>query len=208
MNAHLPLGHVHDRHEAQNETVSFRFRHHQVNERLGVLRWRGIQEYRRQLLELLDEGGLIVDLGGAAGPLGMGTTIVDHANVDRYGRSVPHSDISEVPKKPHGIFSSHCLEHVDDIEGLMRAIATALEPGGWFLAHVPSFSCERWRAGLHAHRTYGDHLWTFGLSAELPVAGLVNYRDIRQTVSPWLRVTSAEYCGDDSIVVIARNESA
>ena len=33
-----------------------------------------------------------------------------------------------------------------------------LHPGGAFLVHVPSFSCERWRAGKHSHATFGNHV--------------------------------------------------
>ena len=45
MAEHLPRPGAYDRHEAQNETRNYRFRHAEASERLGVFRWRGIQEH-------------------------------------------------------------------------------------------------------------------------------------------------------------------
>ncbi len=209
MAEHLPQPGAYDRHEAQNETRSYRFRHAEASERLGVFRWRGIQEHLDEVLSLVDGEGALIDFGGGACPVGFQTQVVDRLEQDGYERPVRFCDVEDVPGLLDGIFTSHTLEHVAELDSVLAAFARTLRPGGRLIAHLPAFSCVRWRAGEHAHALYHDHAWTFGLAGDEPEGGLKHYCDIELMVSRHLIVERAEYCGDDSIFLSARRaESA
>ncbi len=205
MSRHLPFGAPFDPHEAQNDTLSYRFRHvghHAL--KLGVFRWRGMQRNKELILRLLKEPGAnVVDFGGAAGPLGLGSVLVDLLPTDVYGNPVRYSSLAEVPGDVTAIFCSHTLEHVPDLDDVLTQMARRLRAGGYLLAHVPAFTCEAWRVGRHRNVLHQDHVWTFGLVDSPVPEGLVNYTCIDVAVARHLNLVQSEYCGDDSIFVVA-----
>lgn len=204
MSIHLPYPGRYDEHEAQNQTRNYRFRHHEVQHQLGVFRWRGIQKHLREVLALVDaEGRRVVDLGGAACPVGLRTQVVDQLETDALGRPVLHHDLDDVPDELDGVFTSHTLEHVAELDGLLDRIRAKLRPGGTLIAHVPAFTCERWRAGQHSNTLYNDHLWTFGLEADPKPQGLIGYRDIDVLIRERFELRIADRCGDDSLFLLA-----
>ena len=203
MSEHLPHPGVYDRHEAQNETRSYRFRHGEASTRLGAFRWRGLQEHLPEVLGLVDGPGLVVDFGGGACPVGLATRVLDRLEVDGLGRPVPFRDVADLPERVDGLFTSHTLEHVEQLEPTLEALFARLAPGGRVIAHLPSYTCVRWRAGEHANALYGDHLFTFGLSGDDKPAGLQRYVDVDALFSRFARVEQAGYCGDDSIYLSA-----
>lgn len=204
MSRHLPVDGSHDQHEAQNETQNYRFRHHTVAHRLGVFRWRGIQKHLDTLLPLLTvPGSKVVDFGGAGGPLGLGSDVVDRLSEDAWGRAVTHHSLSELGESVDVVFSSHALEHIPDLDDVLRSMQRCLKPGGQLILHVPSFHCERWRAGVHSNARYNDHVWTFGVGQDPAGLACQNYVDIASKVGEFFAVRRAEYCGDDSILVLA-----
>jgi hypothetical protein len=204
MSRHLPHDGGYDQHEAQNQTRSFLFRHREQHHRLGVFRWRGLQENLDQLLdEVTRPGRFVVDFGGAASPLGLGSHVADRVETDVYGDRVSYRSLDELPGQVDVVFSSHALEHVPDLDSTLRVIADVLRPGGTAILHLPAVGCERWRAGNHRSRAYRDHVWTFGLrGTELPQQP-PNYVEIDAAVARFLRIAVAEYCGDDSIIIFA-----
>lgn len=209
MSRHLPFGGVYDLHEAQNETASYRFRHGPMLGRLGIFRWRGIQRHLDMILGALSHcRQTVVDLGGAACPLGFGSEIVDLQTHDLWGKPVVYSSLDQVPDKIGMVFSSHTLEHVPDLEVILKNIRARLSPGGHLILHLPSFYCERWRAGIHRNDAHHDHVWTFGLDGTGVPQGLVNYVAIDKLVGDFFHVQKREYCGDDSILVLAQNSVA
>ncbi len=204
MNRHVPYNGDHGLYEAETATKSFLFRAFAVDDRLRAFRWRGIQENLDLILDLIaDPARLVVDLGGAASPFGLGSVVVDPLPYDLDNNTVPYRSLNELPSEAGVVISSHTLEHIPDLEEELERIRDALRPGGTFLAHLPSFSCVRWRAGTHSHAVFGDHVWTFGLSNTPNVPeGLVNYVEIDQLLGRYFTVESAAYCGDDSIFVV------
>lgn len=205
MARHLPCDGSHDLHEAQNETRSFRFRHHEACERLGVFRWRGLATHRDQILSLLAEpDGCVLDFGGAACPLGLGSYVVDPLPKDVHGRWISYASLAACARRPSVLFSSHALEHVPDLDGTLRAMAEKLTTDGTLVLHLPAYTCERWRAGVHRHAGYHDHVWTFGLAGSRPPDGLEGYVEIDGLVAKHFGAVAAEYCGDDSIFIVAR----
>jgi hypothetical protein len=204
MMRHVPCDGDYGLHEAQTLTKSFLYRHHEVHGILGAFRWRGFHEHLDEILEVIATCGPVVDLGGAAGPIGLGTEIVDSLEVDRRGAPVRYHRLADLPAAPGAVISSHTFEHIPNLSDVIEEIATSLKPGGVLIAHVPCFTCERWRAGIHANPRYGDHVWTFGLSGTEPSVPLNGYAEIDTLVGARLAITSAAYVGDDSIMVVAR----
>jgi hypothetical protein len=204
MSRHLPVDGSHDSHEAQNETQNYRFRHHTAANRLGVFRWRGMQKHLDTLLPLLTAPGIrIVDFGGAGGPLGLGSEVVDRLDRDAWGRTVRHHSLAELGESVDVVFSSHALEHIPELDDTLRSMQRCLTPGGQLILHVPSFHCERWRAGVHSNSSYNDHVGTFGVGHDPLGVGCQNYIDIARKVGEFFSVRHADYCGDDSILVLA-----
>jgi hypothetical protein len=204
MTRHLPCDGSFDLHEAQNQTRSYQFRHGEAAPRLGVFRWRGMQKHRDRVLALIEkaEGG-VLDFGGAGGPLGLGSVVVDQLDRDALGRPVELHSLADARGRASVVFSSHALEHVPPLDEVLQQMRESLMPGGALIVHVPSYFCERWRAGLHSNERFNDHVWTFGLEDSPRITGLQGYANIATRIEAFFNVELAEYCGDDSIFVLA-----
>lgn len=204
MGQHLPHPGVYDHHEAQNDTRNFRFRHHEANDQLGLFRWRGIQEHLDVVLNTVtDNTARVVDFGGGACPLGLGSIIVDQLDVDGYGIGIRYHNLHELDFTPTVIFSSHTFEHIEPLDDVLAQLRDTLAEGGRLLAHLPAYTCERWRAGVHSNSLYNDHVWTFGLRGTTPPPGLPRYVEIDTKIEQFFEVEKAVYCGDDSIFLCA-----
>lgn len=207
MSKFLPYPKVYDLHEAQNKTQNFLFRHMEMNHRLGAFRWRGVYKHRDFIMQAIGtEKTKVLDLGGAASPLGFHAKVVDFLEKDAYGRAVPYRTLDQVEEAVDVVFTSHTLEHIPELETVVQQVQQVLVPGGLFIIHVPAYHCERWRAGIHTNRVYNDHYWTFGLAGSEVPDGLVNYNEIDQFIGRFFEVELAEYCGDDSIFIVAKKE--
>lgn len=208
MTRHVPCGGSWDRHEAQNETTSYRFRHFEACNRLGIFRWRGMQENLDFLLEIFaDDGTMLVDFGGAACPLGFHSVLVDQLKRDYAGKPVPFHALSELTRPIDVFFSSHTFEHIPELEVLLEGIRSHMARCGRLIVQLPSFYCERWRAGVHRNELFNDHVWTFGLAGDpnAGALGLERYCEIDTLLKRFFDVERAEYCGDDSIFIVARS---
>ena len=189
--------------EAEEETANYNHRHHKVNRQLGVWRWRGMQNCIDTLLPIIENGDLVVDFGGAACPLGLGSLVVDQLKRDGSGDSVRYHSISQLPEKADVVFTSHCLEHIKQLSEVLDEICNSMVVGGDLLVFVPAWTCERWRSGIHKNEVYNDHVWTFALQGEeLPEMERVGYIDT--VIASHFDVQRAEYCGDNSIFVHAK----
>ncbi len=206
MSRHLPYDGSYDLHEAQNQTVNFRFRHFEARDRLGIFRWRGIQQNLEYIVDLITvPDKLVLDFGGAGCPLGFESKVVDRIGNDAWHRAVPYHSLSEIESEVDVIFSSHCLEHISEVKKTIQEMVNKLKRNGIIILHLPAFSCERWRAGSHKDINYGDHVWTFGLEGTKVPEDLINYVCIDTLIGQFLSVDKAEYCGDDGIFLICRN---
>jgi SAM-dependent methyltransferase len=156
-------------------------------------------EYRKQLYDILEdpENIKIYDFGGAAGPLLYGE-IVDRERRDVYGRKVKYHDIAKIPKGADVIFTSHTLEHVDDLLQTVIIMAARLRDGGHIIAHVPSIhGMKYWHPVVKK-----EHKRIFCL-------GDRPYHDpaivvIDRLLSGFFKLDIAEYCGDDCIMIMGR----
>lgn len=199
MQRHVPAGGP-GLHEAQEQSRSYVFRHATAASALGVWRWRGMPGVRDLLIAA---AGNIIDFGGAAAPLGLGAMVVDTAPRDAHGQAVLVSSLTYC--KAPLIFTSHTLEHVPDLDATLEQITSALMPRGTLIAHVPAWTCERWRAGVHTSSEHGAHRWTFTLAGEgIDTMHVWHNTSINARIGNFLTVERAYYCGDDSIMVVAR----
>lgn len=205
MRQKLPFPCEYDTHEAQNETQNYLFRHTKIDNQLGIFRWRGMQKHKDFLLKKLNNSDLkIVDFGGAACPVGFNATVVDYLPVDKWGQKVSYRNIEDIPHDLDMVFTSHTLEHVTNLEEVLQKIKDKLVAGGYFVVHIPSFYCERWRVGIHTNNKYNDHVWTFGLSGTPVPKGLEKYSEADTVIGKFFKIELSEFCGDDSIFMICR----
>jgi len=209
MSKHLPFPGTYDMHEAQNETKNYLYRHAEVNEKLGIFRWRGMQKHMQLILDTIDgiSPDKVIDLGGAACPLGFNSTIVDFLEKDAWGRKVPYKYIENYPNKVDVVFTSHTLEHIDNLEEVLGNVHQQMNNGAKFIAHIPSFYCERWRVGIHKNRSYNDHAWTFGLAETEAPKSLKKYKEIDTLLARFFNLEIVEYCGDDSIFIFGEKKN-
>lgn len=208
MSEHLPYPGVYDLHEAQNETRNYRYRHYEVQHQLGAFRWRGLQKHMAPVLDLIDaKDKRVIDFGGAACPVGMRTEVVDQLETDATGCAVPYADLAQVPDAIDGIFTSHALEHVAELDAVLDAFHAKLRPGGTLMVHAPAFTCVRWRAGIHSNALYNDHVWTFGLRGDAKPEGLSSYRDLDTLIEARFALERVDHCGDDSLFLVATRRS-
>jgi SAM-dependent methyltransferase len=209
MSDHLPVTRNYGRHEAWTYTRSYQLRHHTFLTRLGVWRWRGMEEHRDRILqEVADPAKVVIDWGGAGCPLGMHSIVVDTMTVDAAGRPVRYASLLDLEVAPDVIFACHVLEHIEDLDGALAEASKVLKPGGRLIAFVPSYTNSHWQAGLHRDRGFGAHQWTFGLSSDPVPRSLPRYRDFDATLARHFTISLAEYCGDDSIVCFAYKPEA
>lgn len=206
MRKFLPYPGSFDLHEAQNNTSSYRYRHHSQIKKLGIFRWRGIEKHKDFLIEIFsDPKKLIIDLGGAACPVGFNTEVMDIEEFDLYNNKVKYNSLDEIKEKVDVVFTSHTLEHIPEIENFIVKIKNIIKKDGLFIIHVPSFFCEDWRVGIHHDAKQGDHVVTFGTSKVDKPNGLNNYCDIDVLMEKYFRIDTVEYCGDDSIFMLCYN---
>lgn len=189
--------------EAEDESENYNYRHRVVNRQLGVWRWRGMQNNLESILPIIENGNLVVDFGGAACPLGLGSVVVDQLGRDGVGNVVPYSSVKELPTKVDVVFTSHCLEHIESLDEVLIDIHDMMVLGGDFLLFVPAWTCERWRCGIHKNEIYNDHVWTFALEAE-EVPSMERVKCIDTVIGTYFEVQIVNYCGDNSIFVHAK----
>lgn len=187
-------------HDAEKRTEDWQRRHSPDSiRRIGAWRWKGVRAEAEYILGRLAFGN-VVDFGGFDGPLGFGSIVVDSKG--------PVRRLSDLQVKVPTIFTSHTLEHCEDINGTLRDIADILADDGVLIAHVPSWTCRRWREGEYHNPKQGmRHHWTFSLFEDKPAftGGVITMIDekIRRIVGP-LRAGGAYHCGDDSLMIIAQ----
>lgn len=105
---------------------------------IGSWRWKCVYNNRHLIADLVfDENKKGIDFGGYMGPIGGYTTVVDKM-VDVWLKDFEDDSIDY-------IFTSHTLEHVDDIDQTLAEMYRILKPNGKLVAIVPSYKKRIWR---------------------------------------------------------------
>lgn len=178
--------------DAEMQTASWRLRHSpEARRTLGAWRWKGVRDNMDRILELCC-GRRVIDFGGHDAPLGIGSVIVDP--------QAEFKTLDDVPLSCDVIFTSHTLEHCEDLEAILRAFHAKLVTGGHVIIHAPAWTCRRWRARHYGNPAQTPHLHTFCLSRDTVGA----FTKLDYEVGRVFGVLTAEYCGDNSIFIVGQ----
>jgi len=192
-----------DLNEAEAYSENYKHRHFTCKKKLQIWRWRGMYQYKDYILNIIQNKDIIVDFGGAACPLGLNSVVVDFLKEDLYGNKVKYNNLNDIKSQIDVIFSSHCLEHIEDIPQILKTFQSKMKENGNLLIFVPAWTCKRWRYGTHKHSRYNDHKWTIALSndnsSELKNIKKLLYIDT--LISNFFNIKICEYCGDNSIFI-------
>jgi len=202
MNIYL-VGNKYDLNEAEEYTKNYKHRHFTCKNKLKLWRWRGMYQYKKYVLNIMKDKNLIIDFGGAACPLGLGSIVVDFLKKDYNGKLVKYNKISDISSKIDVIFSSHCLEHIENISEILNTFKTKIKEDGDLIFFVPAWTCKRWQYGTHKSKLYNDHKWTLALSKDKhqDLKNIKKLLYIDTLISKFFKIKLAEYCGDNSIFI-------
>lgn len=194
--------------DAEQETANFIYRHHYLNKILGAWRWKPLFLHKNDLIPIIfNEEHTGIDFGGGGGPVSLDTTIIDLGERDIFNRIIQYHSLVSLDFKVDYIFSSHVLEHIEDLPLIMSQFHSVLKPDGVLILIIPSYSCNRWRAGLHTSKEYSDHKWTFKLSDTKLDIDIPNILSIDKLVEEYFEVNIKEYSGDNCIYIFATKAS-
>jgi hypothetical protein len=189
--------------DAEELTEDFKYRHfdNHAKSLLGCYRWKGVYQHRDYLKNILESSNSI-DLGGAASPIG-NSIVVDNLKFDYNNNPVKYNTIESVDFDVNFIFSSHTLEHVFDIKGILLSMSRKLNESGSIFLHLPAYTCKRWLPGIHSHLDFGDHQWSFSLSSDKNAPSTDRNIVIDKLVKNYFNNIKSFYTGDNSIIVMA-----
>ena len=197
--------------DAEELTDDYKYRHGLYQYRkgyakkiLGAFRWKGIYQNKELLRNFIDNKKCI-DFGGAGCPLSDEVPVVDILKKKYNGSIVEFSSLNQIKYKVDLIFSSHCLEHIEDIESILVDFSKVLSEDGIVFLHLPAYSCKRWRPSSHKNKKFGNHLWSFTLSEDKhKVLESEKNRNIEIDIlfGKHFNVKHKSYCGDNSIILI------
>jgi len=205
--------------DAEPRTGNYTHRHNIIRKKLGTWRWKGIYEFRGLLSPIIFNENLRgIDFGGSQRPISYNVDIVDVELTDDLGREVKYHTMDDLEHELDFIFSSHTLEHLDDLDFYLEKFYEKLKPGGYFISLVPSYSCKRWHAnsgnwmGNEAKKgTPGAdaayHKHTFVLS-DTPYdwLNLPNPVEIDTKLKKYYNLQIAKYTGDNSIFIFGTSK--
>ncbi len=170
--------------EAQNNSQSYKHRHHNMGMTLGPFRWRFMQEKRSIILEKFDSAASIVDYSG-----------LDFVTLpDIAGKNVPFSQ-SIQSNSIDVVFSAYALQNVEDPVATLKKFNDIVKDGGSVIIFVPSYTCKRWNAN-------NDKSRTFSITKINITTNHLNLCCVKELVSKYLNINECEYSGDNSIFLL------
>lgn len=191
--------------DAQNKTSNFMYRHFKMGRALGSWRWKGVYLNKETILPMIyGKGRKGIDFGGGAGPITTDSTVVDFLDKDIFGRPVKYRTLDKIDFQADFIFSSHTLEHIQDLEPIFKEFVRILKPGGDLILNLPSYTCIRWNVGVHTHNQFNDHKWTFTLAGTTDESKLPSPLAIDVEIEKYFDVYEKKYTGDNSILILAK----
>lgn len=190
--------------DAEERTKNFIYRHMKYHKILGGWRWKGLWQKKNDLIPFIFNSNLKgIDFGGANGPISLTTTIVDFAPKDSFNRTVKYNSLKNLDFKLDYIFSSHTLEHIENLDSIFSEMKNVLKTDSTLFFLVPAYTCKRWNSGVHTNRKFNDHAWTFHLEKDQPKGNYHNLLAFDSAVAKHFKIKTAEYVADNSIFVSA-----
>lgn len=194
--------------DAEERNKNFVYRHMKFHKILGGWRWKGLWQKKLTLIPFIFNKNLKgIDFGGANGPISLNVIIVDFADKDSFNRAVKYKNLKEVDFEADFIFSSHTLEHIKELDSIFAQMKNVLKKGAPLFFLVPAYTCKRWNSGVHTNRKFNDHAWTFYLEKDIPEGDYQNLLAFDTAVAKHFKVENADYVGDNSIFLSARNHN-
>ena len=122
---------------------------------IGAWRWKGIFDNRKIVMRhIFDPNQIGIDFGGYKGPIGGYTKVID---------ILSHNSLDDLEDNSLDyIFTSHTLEHVNEIEHVIETMYKKIKDGGKLIILIPSFTKEVWRAYIAE-----DHIHTMKLADDI-----------------------------------------
>lgn len=181
------------RNSAHKHTKNFNQRMF-VEHRLGA--WRHWASYKNRdlILEYTHNPKLKgIDFGGAKGPISPYADIIDIANKAKFGLKIksPTLDIYTDNSIDY-IWSSHALEHVDNLVEVLQKMYDILKPNGTILFLLPAYTCRRWIPS-----NFNSHKCIFCLSGDY--SNGINIEFLLKRIGFSLK--ECYYCADNSIFI-------
>ena len=205
--------------DAEPRTANYTHRHNIIRKKLGTWRWKGVFQFRDILSPIIFNPNFKgIDFGGSQRPISYDVDIVDVEHTDDLGRPVKYHSMDDLDFKPDFIFSSHTLEHLDDLDFYLKKFHEKLKLNGYFIALVPSYSCKRWHANtgnwMGNEATKGTpgalaalHKHTLVLSkTNWEFMGLNSPVEIDTKLKEYFKLEIIEYTGDNSIFILGKKQ--
>lgn len=129
-----------------------------------------------------------IDIGGKPDPLSQYAEAFPRMRSCRIW-DLEDGDAQYMAGVPDGTFdfvhSSHCLEHMVDVEVALHSWVRILKPGGYLIVTVPDE--DLYEHGAWPSRYNGDHKWSFTLcKPRSPMPRSLNLVDLAQAFAPSL----------------------
>ena len=206
--------------DAEPRTANYTHRHNTIRKKLGTWRWKGVFQFKDILSPIIFNPKLKgIDFGGSQRPISYDVDIVDVEHTDDLGRPVKYHSMDDLDFNPDFIFSSHTLEHLDDLDFYLKKFYKKLKPNGYFITLIPSYSCKRWHANTGnwmgneaAKGTPGAlaalHKHTFVLAeTNWEFMGLNSPVEIDTKLKEYFNLEIIKYTGDNSIFILGTKKN-
>jgi len=193
--------------DAELKTKNYTFRHSKANNKIfGAWRWKGLWKYKKEIIQIITiPDGRGIDFGGANGHVSLHSEIVDFSQKDIFSATIKYHNLDDVDFKADYIFSSHTLEHIENLDLIFKQFKSILKSNGIIILNLPSYTCTRWRSGIHTHQDFNDHKWTFYLDGSNPDHDIKNLLAIDIFAGKYFNVVKKDYAGDDSIILFLQS---
>ena len=91
-----------------------------------------------------------IDVGASIWPLDGARPVENHADENAYR-------IRELDESLDYVFSSHTVEHLDEIDKAIKEWARVIKPGGILFLYIPHPACSMWNADVFEHHVWDVH---------------------------------------------------
>lgn len=172
----------------EENVINFNYRVYKLRA-LGAWRWLSTYRHRDIICDyVFSTKKKGIDFGGHHAPIYGESEIIDIFPPNMYRKL---EDIED--RELDYIYTSHTLEHTEDVDYIIGEFFRILKPNGVVLCIVPAFNCERWRKGDDRN----THCYTFSVSGRKYTRLDKKFQKAR------FILIASEYTYDNSIWILA-----
>ena len=169
----------------------------------GSWRWFSAYQHRDIIAKYVFSDMKGIDFGGGRGPIFGNAEIVDILEIDSEGREIKYHNLNKFKSDILDyVFSSHTLEHVEDLRHELNELHRVLKENGKLILLLPSHTCYRWNVG--GGNTHERNLY---LSTDKHADYMKDFVDFVE-IDTYIRVSGfniieVENCWDNNIFILA-----